>query len=83
MIGSLKVLLLISVVACVAHSACTVKEIKNVVTNQFLFAGNVSTSTSPDSQLFFLFYGRNQVTDRSELNTHPTLVVFGKYLLHY
>ena len=76
---SLILLLLIGVV----HNACVVTEIKNVVNNSLVFAGNVSVSASSTNNLYFLFYGTYGVIDRSQLKTHPTLVVFGKYFIDY
>jgi hypothetical protein len=71
------------VVCFVLLTAClsdvTVREIKNVTTSkQLLFAGNSSIAASSASNLFFLFYGVQGVTDRTQLASYPTLVVMGK-----
>lgn len=42
-----------------------------------MFAGNSSISASSASKLFFLFYGVQNVTDRTQLASYPTLVVMG------
>lgn len=78
MIKHLKALLVIMAVAAVAQSACTFTELKNIVSNQYVFAGNASTSSSSTNNLYFIFYGTHGVIDRSQLSTHPTLVIFGK-----
>ena len=78
MIVHIKAILILAMVIAIAQSACTVTEIKNAVNNSLVFAGNVSSSASTTNNLYFLFYGVHGVIERSQLNTHPTLVVFGK-----
>lgn len=79
MIARILLVLLFTLAACTV----TVKEIKNVTgSKQLLFAGNMSVPASSDSNLFFLFYGVQGVTDRTQLANTPTLVVFGRYRLN-
>lgn len=76
--------IIIAFLLAIALSDVTVKEIKNVTkSNQLLFAGNISASASSSSNLFFLFYGVQGVTDRTQLSGYPTMVVFGKYIPSY
>lgn len=66
-----------------ATCAVTIKEIKNVTSSrQLLYSGTISLPSS-DSSLFFLFYGIQGVTDRTQLANNPTLVVFGRYRSSY
>lgn len=74
-----KLIVVLAVVVVLAQSACVVTELKNAVNNSLVFAGNASVSASSTNNLYFLFYGAYGVIDRSQLKTHPTLVVFGKY----
>lgn len=78
MIGHLRTLIVVVTMIGMVHGSCNVTEIKNIVTNQLLFAGNASTSSSSTNNVYFLFYGISGVTDRAQLSGHPTLVVFGK-----
>jgi hypothetical protein len=73
--------LLFALLALAAFSAVTVREIKNVTTKQLVYAGTAPPSASSASNLFFLFYGVQGVTDRTQLASYPTLVVLGKYIL--
>lgn len=76
--------IILALLLALALSDVTVKEIKNVTkANQLLFAGNISASASSSSNLFFLFYGMQGVTDRTQLSSYPTFVVFGKYIPSY
>ena len=81
MMKSLLALFLLLQFAHLTHSFCNITEIKNVTTNQLMFSGNVSYSSA--NSLFFVYYGVKGVTDREQLNTHPTMVVFGKYFCVY
>jgi len=71
-------LVLYALLVLAVFSAVTVREIKNVTTRQLLFTGTAPPSASSTSNLFFLFYGVQGVTDRSQLANYPTLVVMGK-----
>lgn len=67
-----------AVLLMAAFAAVTVREIKNVTTKQLLYSGTAPPSASSASNLFFLFYGVQGVTDRAQLANYPTLVVMGK-----
>lgn len=70
---------IICLLVLAVYSEVTVKQITGVVsTKQLLFAGNSSISASSSSKLFFLFYGVQNVTDRAQLASYPTIVVMGR-----
>lgn len=78
MIRPIVIILLIASIITLTKAAFSVTELKNLVSNQLLFAGNASASASSTSNLYFLFYGRQGVLDRAQLSAHPTIIAFGK-----